>query len=374
MSFERLMKDAAVQKHQVEISEGDVAVQMYTSGTTGIPKGALLTHKSISAGSFMSTFSLQTNSEGRLLYVAPLFHVAAMVGSISSFLLGAAVVVMNKFDAVGVLDVFEKERITNTFFAPAMIKMLLDVPGVEKRDLSALKTLSFGGAPISYEMLVETMEVFECDLSQGFGQTEASPAITRMSQQEYRKIKDNPELKNRLKSVGKDFPGIHIRIVDENDNDVPQGEVGEIICRGDNVMIGYYKMPEETEKTLRGGWLHTGDVGRFDEEHYLYLVDRKKDMIISGGENIYCLEIEDIIMKLKGVVEVAVVGIPHEKWGEVPKAFIVQTPEANLNEKAVIAFCKENLASFKCPKTVGFLEILPRNAAGKVLKTELREI
>jgi len=194
-----------------------------------------------------------------------------------------------------------------------------------------------------------------------------------MSQEEYQRMANDPGSEQKLRSVGKDFPGVHVRIVDENDQDLPHGEVGEIIARGDNMMSGYYKMPEETEEALRGGWLHTGDMGKFDAEGYLYIVDRKKDMIISGGENIYSQEIENTIIELQGVADVAVVGVPDEKWGEVPRAFVVRSPGADLSEEGVIEFCKKNLAGFKCPKTIVFIEALPRNAAGKVLKRKLRE-
>jgi long-chain acyl-CoA synthetase len=283
------------------------------------------------------------------------------------------VVLRRKFDAAEVLQTFGQEKISLTFFAPTMIRMLLDVPGVEKYDVSSLKTITFGGAPMSYELLTEAVRVLQCDFLQGFGQTEASPAVTLMDQEEYRAIAKDPALKHRLISVGKDFPGVHVRIVDDQDRDVPRGEAGEVVLRGDNVMIGYYKMPEATEETLRGGWLHTGDIGKYDEEGYLYLVDRKKDMIISGGENIYCPEIENVIMKIKGVVEAAVVGVPHEKWGEVPKAFVVRIAGGEVTADEILASCKENLAGYKCPKEIAFVDELPRNAAGKILKRKLKE-
>jgi acyl-CoA synthetase (AMP-forming)/AMP-acid ligase II len=215
--------------------------------------------------------------------------------------------------------------------------------------------------------------MFRCNFVNSFGLTEASSAITLMGEEEYKLIEKDPEnLGYLLGSVGKETLGIHIRIVDEDGRDVPQGETGEIIVQGENVMKGYYKMPEQTQKALRGGWFYTGDVGRFDKDRYLYIVDRKRDMIISGGENVYTLEVENVLMELNGVAEAAVVGIPHEKWGEVPKAFLVQVPNAGLTEEKVIQFCRENLAGFKCPKGVAFLDALPRNAAGKVLKTQLR--
>ena len=227
---------------------------------------------------------------------------------------------------------------------------------------------------MSLELLTECRNVFKCDFLQGFGQTEATTFVTVMSQAEYRKMASDPEQAHKLESVGKDFPGVHVRVVDENDRDVARGEVGEVIARGDNVMIGYYKMPEETEEALEGGWLHTGDMGRLDQEGYLYVVDRKKDMIISGGENVYSSEVENVIIGHPAIAEAAVVGVPDKKWGEVPKAFAVRLPGADLTEDGLIEYCRENLAGFKCPKVVVFLESLPRNAAGKVLKRQLREM
>ncbi len=372
--FETLLMEASSQKPLVDTEENDVAIQMYTSGTTGVPKGAMLTHRNLVFGAYQGIIAMQCDSEARALVVAPLFHVASTNTSLTMLLIGGSVILMDQFDPKGFLDLMVQEKITHTFLAPTMLRILLNVPGVESMDFSSLQTITFGGEPMSYELLTECIRIFQCDFLQGFGQTEASPSISLMNQEEYRKILKDPELRRRLNAVGKETPGNQIRIVDENDQDVPRGTVGEIMIRGDNTMVGYYKMPEETEKTLRGGWLHTGDLGRFDEDGFLYLADRKKDMIISGGENIYTIEIENTLMRLDGVAEAAVIGFPHEKWGEVPKAFITQKPGADLTQETVIEFCIQNLAKFKCPKEVAFVEALPRNAFGKVLKIELRKM
>jgi acyl-CoA synthetase (AMP-forming)/AMP-acid ligase II len=373
LSYEDILSRSRGERVGFEVCEQDVAIQMYTSGTTGHPKGAMLTHRNLVTVSFMGFAALRFTGEARCLTVAPLFHVGAVVIALSSLLAGGANIIMDHFQPEGVLKMFQEEKVTHSFFVPAMLQFLLAVPGVEDYDFSSLHTLCFGGAPISLELLNDCRRVFRCDLLQGFGQTEAATFITTMSQEEYRRIASDPGLGNRLRSVGKEFPGVHVRIVDDNDRDVSCGETGEIIARGDNVMSGYYKMPEETAKTLKGGWLHTGDMGRFDEEGYLYIVDRKKDMIISGGENIYSREIENVISGHQGVAEVAVVGVPDKKWGEVPRAFVVCVPGADLTEEGVIEYSRQRLAGFKCPKAVVFLDALPRNASGKVLKRKLRE-
>jgi long-chain acyl-CoA synthetase len=373
LRYDELIDEVSDEPCAVEVHDGDVAIQMYTSGTTGQPKGAMLTHRNLATVSFMGFAALRLTSEGRTLSVAPLFHAGALVIAFSTILAGGANIVLEQFQPAEILGAFAEERITHSFFVPAMLGILLDEPGAEQHDYSSLQTLGFGGAPISQDLLVECRRVFQCELVQGFGQTEAATFVTTMSQEEYRRIADDPGLENRLRSVGKDFPGLHVRIVDDNDQDVPHGDVGEIIAKGDNVMSGYYKMPEETEKTLKGGWLHTGDMGKFDEEGYLYIVDRKKDMIISGGENIYSREVENVISGHQGVAEVAIVGVPDEKWGEVPRAFVVCVPGADLTEEGVIEYSGQHLAGFKCPKKVVFLDALPRNVTGKVLKRKLRK-
>jgi acyl-CoA synthetase (AMP-forming)/AMP-acid ligase II len=373
LCYEDILSGSGGERPNFDVCETDVAVQMYTSGTTGDPKGAMLTHRNLVTVSFMGFAALQFTAEARCLTVAPLFHIGAVVIAFSTMLPGGTNIIMDQFQPEGVLKRMEEEKVTHGFFVPAMLQFLLAVPGVEEVDFSSLHTLCFGGAPISLELLNDCRNTFNCDLLQGFGQTEASTFVTVMSQEEYRKIRDHPRNAHRLESVGKDFPGVHVRIVDEEDRDVAQGEIGEIIARGDNVMNGYYKMAKETEETLKGGWLHTGDMGRFDEEGYLYLVDRKKDMIISGGENIYSREVEKVISKHSAVTEVAVVGVPDKKWGEVPRAFVVCVPEADVTEEGLIEHCRQSLAGFKCPKAVVFLDVLPRNASGKVLKKNLRE-
>lgn len=373
LNYDTLLSSAGNEKPVVDTDENDVAVQMYTSGTTGLPKGALLTHRNLVIGSYMGVIAMQISFDGCSLIVAPMFHIAAAVFSLTTVLVGGTNIIQDNFNPQEVLKTFEKEKISHGFFAPIMIQMLLGVPGVEKYDYSSLNTLCFGGAPIDYNLLVQTMEMFKCDLMQGFGQTEACPFVATMSQEEYRQIAAHPDMAYKLNAVGKEFPNIHMRIVDENDNDVPVGAVGEIVAQGENIMIGYYNDPEATEATLKGGWLHTGDIGRLDEDGYLYLMDRCKDMIISGAENVYCIEVETVLAQIPEILEAVVVGKPDEKWGEIPKAFVVKAPGADLTEEAIITYCRDSLAHYKCPKEVEFMAALPRSAAGKVMKRKLRK-
>lgn len=372
LNYDKLMEQASSRKPEVDISENDVAAQMYTSGTTGFPKGAMTTHRNWTSGLFLGVVSMCVSHESRVLAVPPLFHIAGAGLVLTNVLVGATTVIERQFDPVRILKLIGDERITIMLFVPSMLKILLAVPGVEKYDFSSLQLLVFGAEPMNRELLLSCRRVFQCDLQNSFAQTEAVSLFTAMTADEYRNIARDPGSQYKLNAVGKEFPGVHIRIVDEEDQDVAEGDTGEIIVHSDNIMTGYYGMPEETASALRGGWLHTGDIGRFDKDRYLYIVDRKKDMIISGGENVATPEVEKVILQLEGVADVAVVGIPHEKWGEVPKAFVIKSPDSDLKENDVIDFCMEHLAKFKCPKAVEFISALPRNATGKVLKRELR--
>jgi acyl-CoA synthetase (AMP-forming)/AMP-acid ligase II len=258
------------------------------------------------------------------------------------------------------------------FMAPAMIKRLVTSPEIDKYDLSSLKCIHYGGAPIYEEDLRAAVRKLGQILVQDYGQAESPMTITYLRREEHF-LSGAPEQMKRLTSAGFPRTDVEVKIVNSEDQELPAGQMGEIVVRGEVVMKGYWKNPTATAETLRGGWLHTGDLGIMDEKGYVYILDRVKDMIISGGENIYSREIEDVILKHPAVFEVTVIGVPDEKWGESVKAFVALKQGHKATEEEIINFCKDNLASFKKPKSVEFIEVIPKNPYGKVLKRELRE-
>ncbi len=351
-------------------SEHETALHAYTSGTTGRPKGVLLSHRNILANSWTGCIEKRIYPGEKLLHSAPLFHLAAISSFYSTALIGGAHVFLPQFDPKAVVEAIEREKITFALFVPTMINMLLEMPGIEQRDFSSLKIISYGGSSIPVDRLRRAIEVFKCGFVQGYGQTEAAPIMTALRPEDH--VLDGPKSK-RLASAGRDAVGCEVRVVRPDGTDVkPGGEVGEVIGRGDNIMKGYWKKPEATAETIRNGWLHTGDLGWIDEDGYIYIVDRLKDMVISGGENIYPREIEELLYQHPKVLEAAVYGIPDPKWGEKVIAAVVPRAGQTLVAEEIVQFCKDNLASYKKPREVLVLDTLPRNASGKVLKTELR--
>jgi acyl-CoA synthetase (AMP-forming)/AMP-acid ligase II len=253
-----------------------------------------------------------------------------------------------------------------------MVNFLLQIPGIEERDFSRIRGIIYGASPMPVEVLRKAIEVFQCDFVQGYGQTESSAVLCILRPEDH-VIEGTPEQLKRLGSAGRQVLGSDVRVVDENGNDVKPGQIGEVIGRGHNVMKGYWKMPEATADTIRDGWLHTGDLATVDEAGYVYILDRIKDMIISGGENIYSREVEEILYMHPAVADAAVIGVPDENWGETVKAFVVLRDGEKANEEEIIDFTRKHLAGFKRPRSVQFIDSLPRNLSGKVLKKELRE-
>lgn len=346
--------------------------QMYTSGTTGRPKGAILSHRAVTANIHQVRVAMETGKEERVLIVAPLYHAAAALTMIGTVLAGSSVLIHEDFNPTEVVRALSEERITRTTLVPAMIQAcLLMVPDIATRDYSNLDLVVYGASPIAGDTLRRAMEVFRCDFAQGFGMTETSAVLTVLSREDHRRaMNGRPEL---LLSAGRALPGTQVRIVDENDTALPPGTIGEIAGRGDQIMRGYWNLPEATTEALRGGWLHTGDAGRMDAEGYVYIEDRVKDMIVSGGENIYPREVENVLFAHPAVADAAVIGIPDAKWGEAVKAIVQLKPGASATAEEIIEFCRGKLAGYKLPRSADFVATIPRNASGKVLKRELRE-
>ena len=347
----------------------DDVVQLYTSGTTGLPKGVRLTHNNY-AGFFRQAEELTWaayDAGDPVIDAMPLFHVAGLNIGLLSLVQGAKTVLLREIHPIHILDLIEQQKIKHGFLVPAVILMLTQVPGVEKRDFSSFNILTYGASPIAEGLLLEAAELFGCKFTQVYGLTETAGGGTYMPPE------DHDPARGKLRSCGIPYPGTEIRCVDDNGQAVPQGEVGEITIRSDFVMKGYWKRPEATAEAVKDGWFYTGDAGYFDEEGYLYIHDRVKDMIVSGGENIYPAEVENALFSHVDVADVAVIGVPDEKWGEAVKAIIVPKPGTTPSEADIIAYAKTRIAGYKCPKSVDIHpEPLPRNASGKVLRRQLR--
>ncbi len=361
-----LAEDCAPGPVTVEAERDDIALIAYTGGTTGRSKGVVHRQRSLVQNIMMTLAEWEWPEEIRLLAATPITHaVGAMM--LPAFLRGGTVVLHKGFDADAFLDAVERHRITATFLVPTMVYVLLDHPRIAETDLSSLDMVVYGAAPMSPARLQEAMEVFGPVFMQLYAQTEAPNTVTAL-----RKTDHDPAHPERLASCGRPLAGIRVRLLDDDLNEVPVGDVGEICVRGPLVMEGYWKRPEETEATLRGGWLHTGDLARRDEHGYIYIVDRAKDMIVSGGFNVYPREIEDVLTAHPGVSMAAVIGVPDPKWGEAVKAIVVKRPEAAVTADELIALVREKKGPVYAPKSVEFDDDLPVTPLGKPDKKAVR--
>jgi acyl-CoA synthetase (AMP-forming)/AMP-acid ligase II len=355
-----------------EIASDDDVYQMYTSGTTGRPKGAVLQHRAVTSNLAQLSGDLRLGPGDRYLIVAPLYHAAAAIGTFWVVSRGGCLYLQTDFEPGAVVKALSEDGIAGATLVPAMIQAcLVGVPDVAKRRFDALRFVFYGASPIAEQTLRRAMEVFGCDFTQGFGMTETTAVLTLLGPEAHRRaLAGQPGL---LLSCGRPVLGTEVRIVDADDRPVAPGEIGEVIARGPQLMRGYWNQPEATAQALRGGWMHTGDAATMDEEGYVYIQDRVKDMIVSGGENVYPREIEDVLFQHPAVADAAVIGIPDERWGETVKAVIVLREGASASERDLVDFCEGRLAGFKRPRSVDFIAALPRNPSGKVLKRELRE-
>jgi acyl-CoA synthetase (AMP-forming)/AMP-acid ligase II len=355
-----------------DIADEADAYQMYTSGTTGRPKGAVITHRAVSSNvsQLMPGFGIERGD--RYLIVAPLYHAAACIAAFLGIACGATLVVHEDFVPAEVVRALAEDGITFTTLVPAMIQAcLVMVPDVASRRYPALRQIAYGASPISEQTLCRALEVFGCDFAQGYGMTETTAVLTMLGPEEHRRaLKDRPGL---LLSCGRPILGTELRIVDERDRPVPTGAIGQIVARGPQLMSGYWNMPDASRETLAGGWMHTGDAGTMDADGYVYIQDRVKDMIVTGGENVYPREVENVLFEHPAVGDVAVIGVPDERWGEAVKAIVVLRAGMSATPQELADFCRGKLAGYKLPRSVDVVAALPRNATGKVLKTQLRE-
>ncbi len=349
--------------------DNDDVIQLYTSGTTGLPKGVMLTngnyHNMMAQAQMMEWASYDAGDN--VLNCMPLFHVAGVNGGLLALAQGARTVVLPEINPSEILDILEQEKIHHALWVPAVILLLSQMPDFRERDYSNLKQVFYGASPITEDLLRTAVEVMGARFTQLYGLTETVGAATYLSPEAH-----NPEW-GKLRSCGVPWPQTIIRCVDENGVSVPTGEVGEIIIQSGFVMKGYWNRPEATQESIRDGFFYTGDAGYFDEDGFLFIHDRMKDMIVSGGENVYPAEVENAIFSHPDVADVAVIGIPDDKWGESVLAIIVPKAGATPSEESVIAWAKDRIAGYKCPKTVTTIEVMPRNASGKILRKDLRE-
>lgn len=344
------------------IKPDDTAIILYTSGTTGNPKGVLLTHKNLYSNAENSIKHNETE-RGTTIGVLPLAHVYGLTISNICYLTGSSIVVFSKFDPKALFEAIEKYQVKSFSAVPAMIHAILAYPEADKYDTSSLESVGSGSAPLPLALLHAFEQKFGAVILEGYGLSEAAPIVTAH-------LKGQPV---KPGSVGLPIPGVKLKIVDQNGDELPTGEVGELIVHGDNVTPGYFQNEEETKRALKEKWLFTGDMGRIDEDGYLYIVDRKKDLIIRGGFNIYPRDVEELLSTHEQVSEVAVVGVPDERMGEEMVVCVVKKPNATISEEELIQYCQNHLAKNKTPKKVLFLEALPRNGVGKILKTHLRK-
>ncbi len=367
-AYEALLAEAPEMELGVDVTENTVAGLFYTGGTTGASKGVMLTHRNLIANTMNWLIATQQGPDDAYLVMAPLFHAAGSLAVLATVWIGGCQVIQSAFEPAEALDLIAAERVTLSLGVPAMIAAITELQFVEPRDVSSLRFLGHGGSPIATEVVRRAHQAFpQAEMCHAYGATETAPLATCLRN-------EHLVLESDLaRSCGQAVAGVDVRVFDKDGHELPPGDVGEVVVRGTNIMKGYWNKPEQTEAVLRDDWYYTGDLGYMDALGYVFLVDRAKDMIVSGGENVYCTEVEEILYKHPGVLEAAVFGVPDEQWGEAVHAVVVPRTEQAVDATALISFCREHIAGYKIPKGIDFQdEPLPKSGPGKVLKRELR--
>ncbi len=369
--YERLIEDARPAEMH-DSAEVEDALLLYTGGTTGRAKGVRLSHLNIIANALQLGFELQPRSDDVYLHAAPMFHSADLLATPYA-MAGAAQVYLPQFSGHAVLEAIQRYRVTVSMMTPTMLIMAMQEADIGRYDLSSLRQLVYGSSPMAVEWIRKMLGRFaDAEIIQGYGLTETSPILTLLPAAEHRQAIAAGE-HELLKSAGRPVPGVDLRVVDETGREVPAGDAGEIIVRGPNVTTGYLKRPEATEDAFHDGWFRTGDIGRTDERGYVYLLDRKKDLIITGGEMVFSSEVEAVLYQNPGVHECAVIGVPDETYGEALLAAVVPAPGHELTDEELIVHCRGKIGGYKIPRRFVFLDALPKSAMDKILKTELRK-
>ena len=371
VDYERILAAAAPVEDALR-GYDDLAGLFYTGGTTGRAKGVMLSHRNLVCNALNVIPALDFKQGAKWLHAAPMFHIADGVAVFGMTMVAGRHVFIPSFTPEASLEAIQQHRITNGLFVPTMVNMLVNHPDIGAYDLSSLKSIVYGASPMPEAVVLKAMEVMpDCDFSHAYGQTECAPLVT-MTGPEYH-VLEGPNA-GKYKSAGRAVLGVEVRIVDQDDNEVPRGTVGEICVRGPNVMLGYWNQPELTAATVRDGWMYSGDGGYMAEDGFVYVVDRMKDMIISGGENVYSAEVENAVYQHPAVAECAVIGIPDQRWGEAVHAIVRLKDGAAASAEQLIGHCHTLIAGFNCPRSVAFrAQPLPLSGAGKILKTELRQ-
>ena len=354
-------------------SDDDTAFLFYTSGTTGVPKGVMLSHKNYYVNSLGALLGYNLRVKASAVMPGPLFHVATAQRVFAAAMSGSHTVILRKFDLETLFRTIETHGIENLSLVPTMIDMMINHPARADYDLSSMRRIGYGAAPITEELQLRAIETWpDVEFRHGYGMTEAAPLISILDAEDHRADEIG---RRRMRSVGRPMAYVEVKIVDPDGRQVPQGEFGEIVVRGPNVMKGYWNKPEETAKVLRDGWYHTGDAGFLDEDDYLFVVDRVKDMIITGGENVYSTEVENALQQHPAVAQCAVIGIPHDSWGEAVHAVVVLSNGEVVSGADLIAFCRDRIAHYKCPSSIEIRkDPLPLSGANKVMKNQLRDM
>jgi acyl-CoA synthetase (AMP-forming)/AMP-acid ligase II len=377
--YDELLTGASEEEPSPNADDDDTIVLMFTAGTTGFPKGVMLTHNSFSSYILNNVEPPDLEVAEKNILTVPLYHIAGLQAVMASVYGGRTLVVQRQFEPKEWMELVQRERVDRAMMVPTMLKQLMDHKEFQDYDLSSLQVITYGAAPMPLEVIRRALVTFpKCRFINAFGQTETASTITMLPpedhvipaglspEEEARRIK-------RLSSIGRPLSDVEVRVVDENGNDVPTGEVGEVVARGPRLMKGYWKQDEATSQTMRGGWLYTGDLGYMDEEQYIYLSGRAKDFIKRGGEMISPLEVEQTLMSHPDVDDAAIIGVPDLDWGERVRAVVVLKPKVSVTEDELSQFCRERMASYKRPESVVFVDELPRNHMGKVLKRVLRD-